>query len=94
MRGLLLYAAIILFVLLAPIVLSLGVGGLPGLLGLLGLDALVPMVSSFFGIAILLLVISAVFSARGTYHVSEHVLDMLPGAILAILLAALIGAVR
>ncbi len=63
-----------------------GDGGLPGTLAFLGLAGLVGLVTLVFTIAIVMMLMVAVIEARGTYHVREHVTDMLPGAVAFILI--------
>ena len=81
--GLATYATIGLFFLLAPVLLGsmFLAPGLVGLLSMLGLSGLAGLASLTFNIAIVAMLVLAAWSARGTYHVSEHVRDMLPWAV-------------
>jgi len=98
--GVLTYTAIVFFVLLfGPLAASLifplgGGGGLPGLLAFLGLDFLLGPVYVVFGVAILVMLWGILLNARGTANAREHIRDMLPGAVLVLVIVAVISIVR
>lgn len=96
--GLLTYVALGLFLLLAPVLLAsmLFAPGLVDLLQSLGLGGLAGLAASMFNVVIALMLVLAAWSARGTYHVSEHVRDMLPWAItfLGVVIAIQVVALR
>jgi hypothetical protein len=86
-KGLALFGALFLFLIFAPTVFGLAIwpfgggGGLFGTLAAFGLSFLIPAAEVVFGIAILVMLLAAVIEARGSYHLKEHVKDMLPWAI-------------
>lgn len=67
----------------------------PGLLGLLtwlGLPGAVA--GAVLEAGVVLMALSAVLNARGTWHAREHVRDIAPGAVVTLSLALALGAVR
>lgn len=94
--GLVTYAALGLFVLLAPVLLGsvFLAPGLVGVLAFLGLGGLAAVASLTFTVAIAVMLVLAAIEARGTYHVREHVRDMAPWAVTFVGIAAVVGAVR
>lgn len=72
--------------------LAIGIVGWVMLIPMLWAPQIVPAI--LWAPAVVLLFFGSALNARGTYHVSEHVWDMAPGAIVVLTIAAIAGAVR
>ena len=85
------YGAIVAFALLFPVLLGLMflTPGLLGILSFLGLGAIYGVAAIVFGIAIVGLLLVSALNSGGTFHAREHVFDMLPWAVVVVMLAAL-----
>jgi len=95
MKGVLTYVALAAALIFGPLLIGTliwplgGGGGLPGTLAFFGFGA--GLVSWVFLVLIAMLGVGEAWTARGTYHVREHVLDMLPWAVAFIGIVAFFG---
>jgi hypothetical protein len=94
MRGLALYAAIILFVLFAPVVLSLAfwpfTGGLPATLDALGLTFLQGPAALVLSVGVVVMAAGALANAKGQFQFRQHTRDIAIGFALPWLLVVLV----
>jgi len=96
--GLTTFAAIAGFILLAPFVFGLAfwpfAGGLLGTLSALGLSALQEPAAIVLGFGTLVFCVGALANSKGTFHVSDHVIEMLPWALTVFIIMAVISLVN